>query len=80
MPIPLLVLGMPIVLTQNIVYALPAVKSTLFTDTATPTLQASNDPAFGTSAAITLVAGQAIVVGGFIRSTAGNANVVLSRD
>lgn len=67
-------------LVQNVIYALPAVKSTLFTDTATPTIQVSNSPTFATNAAVTLVAGSATVVGGFIRSTAGNAVVNLARD
>lgn len=67
-------------LLQNVIYALPAVKSTLFTDTATPTIQVSNSPTFATNAAVTLVAGQATVVGGFIRSTAGNAVINLARD
>lgn len=67
-------------LTQNVIYALPAVKSTLFCDTATPTIQLSNSPTFATNVALTLAAGQATVVGGFIRSTAGAATIVLSRD
>lgn len=80
MPIQLVPFGMPTVLLQNVVYALPAVKALLFTDTATPTIQVSNDPTFATNAAVTLTAGSATIGAGFIRSTAGNANVVLSRD
>jgi hypothetical protein len=80
MPTGLVPCGSPTTLTQNVVYALPVVKTTLFTDTATPTIQLSNTSAFTTNVAVTLTGGTATLTGGFIRSTAGDALVTLKRD
>lgn len=76
----LLLHGPVYTLAQNVVYALPAAKSTMFCDTTTPTLQLSNTSTFTNNVAITLVAGQATISGGFIRSTAGAASISLDRD
>lgn len=80
MPTELLPLGAPVNLVQNTIYALPAVKATLTTDTATPTIQLSNTVSFTANLAVTLTGGAATVSGGFIRSTAGAALVTLKRD
>jgi hypothetical protein len=63
----------------GVAYALPAVKCTLFTDAATPTITQSNTLAFTTNAAVTLVAGSATVGAGFLKAAA-NTLVVLKRD
>jgi hypothetical protein len=79
MPVQLLPLGTPVTLLAGIAYALPAVKATLFTDAATPTITQSSDAAFTANSAVTLAGGQATVGGGFIKA-AGNAVVTLKRD
>jgi hypothetical protein len=79
MPIELLPLGTPVTLLANVIYALPAVKATLFTDATTPTIQLSNTSAFTANVAVTLTAGAAVVGGGWIRATA-NTPIVLKRD
>jgi hypothetical protein len=80
MPGQLLSLGVITPLLQNVVYALPVIQCTLFTDTATPALQQSNTSAFTANVALTLTNGQVQVVGGFLRATAvGGANVILKR-
>jgi hypothetical protein len=80
MPIQLLPCGTPVVLVQNVVYALPVVKTTLFTDTGSPTLQQSNTAAFTANAPVTLTGGMASVAGGFLRATSAGVTVTLSRD
>jgi hypothetical protein len=82
MPIELLPLGPPTTMQPNVIYALPAVKCTLFTDgSPVPTLQVSNTSVFTNNQALTLVAGVVTVAGGgFIRSTASPALVTLKRD
>lgn len=80
MPTEALVHNTPTTLIQNVVYALPPGKSTLFTDATTPTLQVSNTVGFTANVAVTLTGGMATVGGAFIRSTAGNALVTLTRD
>lgn len=75
----LLPCGTPTTLVANQIYALPAVKTTLFTDATTPTIQQSNTVAFTANVAVTLTGGAATVTGGFIRCT-GGALVVLKRD
>jgi hypothetical protein len=77
MPTQVLSPGGPYTLTQNIVYALPAKRCLIFTDTAGVTLQQSNTVAFTANIAITLVDGQKEVAGGFIRSTAGDCNLTV---
>lgn len=73
----LLSLGYPQLMTQNIIYALPARRCILFTDTAAPTIQQSTDVAFTANAVLTLASGQAEVAGGFIRCTTSNITVNL---
>lgn len=80
MPTELLSIGPPTALVQNQVYALPAVRCTLFTDATTPTLQQSNTAAFTANVALTLTAGAATVAGGFIRATTTGVTVTLKRD
>ena len=81
MPLEKLCEGVLTTMPQNTIFALPAKKVTLFTNTAAPTLQVSNDPAFATSVAVTLTDGAAVVAAGFIRATAvGGALVTLKRD
>jgi len=80
MPTQLLSPGSPVTLLQNVVYGLPVVQCTLFTDTTTPALQQSNTATFTANVALTLTNGQVQVVGGFLRATAvGGALVVLKR-
>ena len=79
MPTEVLSIGPLITMKANVVYALPAVAVTLFTDAAAPTLTLSTTPAFTVSAAVTLTAGAAKVVGGFIKATADTV-VTLKRD
>jgi len=68
-------------LIANQVYAMPAVKATVCTASATPGVEWSNDISFATKLAVTFdTNGQAILVGGFIRSTLGGINVTLKRD
>jgi hypothetical protein len=67
-------------MVQNTIYALPAVRVTLFTDATTPTIQTSNTDVFIANAAVTLTAGQGEPLGAFIRvTTAGPINVMLKR-
>jgi len=79
MPIQLLPLGPPTLMLANQIYALPAVKCTLFTDAASPTITQSNTSTFTLNSAVTLTGGAAVVDGGFIRATADTL-VVLKRD
>jgi hypothetical protein len=78
-PIELLPVGTPVTLVANVIYALPAVNTTLFTDATTPTIQQSNTSAFTANVAVTLTGGQANLAGGFIRATA-NTPIILKRD
>lgn len=80
MPTELLPLGQPVALTQNGIYALPAVKCTVFTDATTPTIQQSNTVAFTANVAVTLTGGAAAVSGGFLRTTSSGVTVTLKRD
>ena len=80
MPTELLPLGMPWTMKAGIAYALPAVKASLYTDAATPTITASNTQAFTANTAVTLTAGQATVVGGGFLKAAADALVILKRD
>ena len=79
MPTQLLLPGPPTTLLAGVIYALPAVKCTLFTDAAAPTITQSNTVAFTANSAVTLTGGQATVAGGFIRAVA-NALITLKRD
>jgi hypothetical protein len=79
MPLELLSLGPPTLLKANVVYALPAVKATLFSDSAA-TLTVSNTSTFTASAALALTAGVgAVAGGGFVKSSA-DALITLKRD
>jgi hypothetical protein len=79
MPVQLLPVGMPILMLANVIYALPAVKVTMFTDTAAPTIAQSNTAAFTANSAVTLTGGAAELAGGFVRATADTL-VTLKRD
>lgn len=81
MPTQLLSFGVPWTLQTNQVYAIPTpVKATAFSGDATPTIEQSNDFAFGTKAAVTFTGGVATLVGTFIRATTGTPTVLLNRD
>lgn len=67
-------------ITQNTIYGLPMSRMLLFTADSTPTIQQSNDIAFGNNVALTLTSGQAEVGGAFIRCTSGNITVCLKRN
>jgi len=58
-------------LTQNVIYALPARKSLLFSNAA---LQTDNDDAFGTASSISANTSTE-VASGFVRCTTGTALV-----
>jgi len=75
----LLECGMPTVLAQNVSYALPVRKTTLFCGNSSPTIQQSNVYDFASSSAVTLVNGQADLSGGFLRATTANALVILAQ-
>ena len=80
MPTQAIPVGMQVTLLANVVYALPPVKCTLYTDTATPTITQSNTLAFTNSTAVTVTAGVASVLGGlFVKCTADTV-VVCKRD
>jgi hypothetical protein len=64
---------------QNIPYALPSYVCRLFTDAAAPTLQQSTTEAFTANVAVTLTGGDAVLSGGFIRSTGGNVAVIIKK-
>jgi hypothetical protein len=71
--------GVTTTLTQNIVYALPGALCKLYSQTAGATFTQSNDIAFAASTACTLVEGAYEVSAAFIKSTAGDAVVLLKR-
>lgn len=73
----LITIGVPTTLTQNVIYALPARRCMLFCDTAGAALEQSNTAAMTADVNMTLSDGQHEVAGGFIRSTAADALVVL---
>ncbi len=75
----LLSIGPLITMTQNVVYALPRRRCKLYTNTAGATFQQSNDSTFASSTAVTLVEGGYEVSATFIRSTAGDALVSLTK-
>lgn len=79
MPTEVIPMGVPFSMVQNTIYALPAVKCTLFT-TGAPTLQQSTDVGFTANVAVALTNGQMEVAGGFIRcTTAGPQLITLKR-
>jgi hypothetical protein len=79
MPTEVISIGPPTTILANVAYALPAVKVTLFTDAAAPTITQSNTAAFTANSAVTLTGGSATLSGGFVKATA-NTLIKLSRD
>lgn len=79
MPVMSIPIGPPVSLVANQIYALPAVKVTMFTDTTSPTIQLSNTGVFTANVAVTLAAGGATLVGGWLRAT-GATSIILKRD
>lgn len=73
--------GVVTAMPQNTIFALPSVRVRLFSNSAAPAFFQSNDPAFGTSIAVTLADGMAELAGGFIRQTGfvGSASVMLRK-
>jgi hypothetical protein len=71
--------GVITTLTQNIIYSLPATRCKLYTNTAGATFVQSNDFAFGSSTAVTLVEGSYEVSAAFIKSTGGAALVIVKK-
>jgi len=80
MPTQSIPIGPTATLTQNVVYALPGISVTLYSDSGGAAFEQSNDITFATKSAVTLVGGAAKVNGAFIRSTAGAAVVRLTQD
>ena len=77
MPIQSLPIGYPTLMLQNVIYACPARLCTMYCDVAAATFEMSNTSTMILATAVTLDANEQIdVAGSFIRSTAGNANVV----
>ena len=76
----LLSIGPPITLVQNQIYALPAVKTTLFTDATTPTIQQSTTAAFTANVVVTLTGGMGTLTGGWLRTTSSGVVITLKRD
>lgn len=78
MPTTVISFGPPFLMVQNIVYALPAARGLLFSDTAGTFEQASNlaGPFIATAA---LAGGQVEVAGAFIRCTTASPTVTLKR-
>jgi len=80
MPTEVILAGVPFVLVQNVVYALPSIRCLLFTDATTPTIQQSTTLAFTANVALTLTGGQVEVAGGFIRQTnLSTCNILLKK-
>lgn len=73
----LLSIGYPQTLTRNVIYALPGRRCLLFCDTAGAALEQSNTDVMTADVNMTLTDGQHEVAGGFIRSTAADAIVIL---
>lgn len=79
MPTELLSIGQPILITQNVVYALPSSRVRLFCETTTAVIQQSNTVAFTTNAAVTLGDGMQDLAGAFIRCTSGSVIIKLAK-
>ena len=77
MPTEVLPIGTPTLLVANQIYALPAVKCTLFA-AGTPTITQGIDTTT-VATAVTLTANQATVAGGFLKCTTGII-ITLKRD
>jgi hypothetical protein len=78
MPTETLSPGPPTLMVQNRVYALPAVRCLMFTDTA-GTYEQSAILAGPFIATVALAGGQVEVAGGFIRCTTASPTVTLKR-
>jgi hypothetical protein len=76
MPTQAVPLGMPVTLLANVVYALPGVSCTLYTDGAAPTITQSNTLAFTASTPVTLTAGASSLAGLFIKCAADTVVVL----
>ena len=63
-------IGMAVTLLAGVAYALPGVKTTLYTDAAAPTITQSNTQAFTSSNAVTVTAGVATPSAAFIKAAA----------
>jgi len=80
MPTEVIPIGMPVLMTQNQVYALPAVECVLYTDATAPAFEVSNTQTFTNKNAPTLTGGSVAVSAGFIRATGSATLVTLKRD
>ena len=81
MPTQLLPIGQMVTLLPNVVYALPATKTTLFTTHGAPLLEVSNDFAYTfPGITLTFTNGQALVSGTFVRTTVSGVQINLKRD
>lgn len=71
-------IGVMTQLARNQIYSLPSKVCTIYTNTAGAVFQQSNDEAFGSTTAVTLVEGKYEVGAAFIRATnVGGALVIL---
>jgi hypothetical protein len=73
-------IGMTVTLQPNVVYALPGMSTTLYTDSAAPALEQSNVIDFATKSVVTLTGGSAKVSAAFIRATSGSPIVRLTKE
>lgn len=78
MPTTVLSAGPPTLMVQNVVYALPGVKCTLFSDTA-GTFEQSSILAGPFIATAVLAGGQVDLAGAFIRCTTASPTVTVKR-
>lgn len=69
--------GIVTTLIQNVVYATPGKSCLLFCSTAGAAFEQSNSATFADSKTIPLTSGEGVVGGAFIRSTAGDAAIIL---
>lgn len=68
----LLPVGYPYTLVKDVIYALPARRVLLMSETTGITLFQSNAVAFSASVAVTLANGQAELAGGFLKATSNS--------
>jgi len=80
MPIQLLPIGQMVTLLANMVYALPAVRCTVFTTHGTPAFEVSNDATYAFPGITpTLTNGSALIDGTFIRTAVTGVQINLKR-
>lgn len=80
MPIQSLPVGQMVTLLPNVVYALPAVRTTIFTTHGAPLFEVSNDSTYAFPGVTpTLTNGTALVDGTFIRTTVAGVQINLKR-